>query len=138
MKDHTNFVIATCYIPSSTQFPDGLIVTGGNDKTIRVYLAKQWTHLFTLEGHEQPGRTIDVDDILRIQILFLVSSLSYVPQSDLLLSGSWDCTARVWSLSTKQCVQILKGIAIEMKVVLLELIVCSRSYKSRLGCYFHW
>ena len=56
LKNHTNFVIATCYIPSSDQFPDGLIVTGGNDKKICVYSAKQGTHLFTLEGHEQTGK----------------------------------------------------------------------------------
>ncbi|CAF2319820.1 unnamed protein product [Rotaria sp. Silwood2] len=92
LKDHTNFVIATCYIPPSNKFGDGLIVTGGNDKKICVYSAKQGTHLFTLEGHEQT-----------------VSCLSYVPQSDLLLSGSWDQTGRVWSLSSKRCIQTLSG-----------------------------
>ncbi|CAF1237053.1 unnamed protein product [Rotaria sordida] len=92
LKNHTNFVIATCYVPPSNEFNDGLIITGGNDKKICVYSAKQGTYLFTLEGHEQT-----------------VSSLSYVPQSDLLLSGSWDHTGRVWSLSRKQCIQILRG-----------------------------
>lgn len=92
LKNHTNFVIATCYTPPNDRFPDGLIVTGGNDKTICVYSAKQGTHLFTLEGHEQT-----------------VSCLHYVPQSDLLLSGSWDCTVRVWSLSTRKCIQTLRG-----------------------------
>jgi len=92
LKDHTNFVIATCYIPANGAFPDGLIATGGNDKKICVYSAKQGTHLFTLEGHTET-----------------VSSLSYVPQTDLLLSTSWDTTARVWSLSTQKCVQTLTG-----------------------------
>lgn len=61
LKDHTNFVIATCYIPSNNQFPDGLIITGGNDKKICVYSAKLGTHLFTLEGHEQTGKTTHSD-----------------------------------------------------------------------------
>lgn len=55
LKDHTNFVIATCYIPANGAFPDGLIATGGNDKKICVYSAKQGTHLFTLEGHTETG-----------------------------------------------------------------------------------
>ncbi len=41
--------------------------------------------------------------------LFKVACLSHVPKSDLLLSGSWDNTARIWSLSTRQCIQILRG-----------------------------
>jgi len=56
LSDHTNYVIATCYIPSTDRFPDGIIATGGNDKKICVYSAKQGTHLFTLEGHEQTGK----------------------------------------------------------------------------------
>lgn len=49
-------------------------------------------------------------NIPNISFLFKVSCLSHVPQSDLLLSGSWDTTGRVWSLSTKQSVQTLRGI----------------------------
>jgi WD40 repeat protein len=56
LKDHTNFVIATCYIPPNDRFLDGLIVTGGNDKKICVYNAKQATQLFILEGHENTGK----------------------------------------------------------------------------------
>ncbi|CAF3244551.1 unnamed protein product [Rotaria socialis] len=92
LKNHTHYIIATCYIPPNSEFPDGLIVTGGNDKKICVYSAKQGIYLFTLEGHEQT-----------------VSSLSHVPQTDQLLSGSWDFTGRIWSLSTKKCIQTLKG-----------------------------
>ncbi|CAF1399682.1 unnamed protein product [Adineta steineri] len=92
LSNHTNYIISTCYIPSCDQFPDGLIATGSNDKKICVYSAKQGTYLFSLEGHEQA-----------------VSCLSYIPQSDLLLSGSWDTTGRVWSLSTKQCTHTIKG-----------------------------
>ena len=74
MKNHTNFVIATCYIPPSDRFPDGLIVTGGNDKTICVYSAKQGTYLFTLEGHEQTGNRIYS---YRTQWIKLESSFSF-------------------------------------------------------------
>ncbi len=49
-------MIATCYIPPNDRFLDGLIVTGGNDKKICVYSAKQGTLLFILEGHEQTGK----------------------------------------------------------------------------------
>jgi phospholipase A-2-activating protein len=118
-------VITTCYIPSSDRFPDGLIATGGNDKTICVYSAKQGIHLFTLEGHEQAGK----DNFFQIMIiksnisfLFKVSCLSHIPQSDLLLSGSWDSTGRIWSLSNKQCIQTLKGIyIIKNKFLFLKL-----------------
>lgn len=49
---------------------------------------------------------------LKSCLLSLVSCLSYVPKSDQLLSGSWDCTARIWSLSTQKCTQIYQGIHI--------------------------
>lgn len=77
LKNHTNFVIATCYIPSNDRFLDGLIVTGGNDKKICVYSAKQGTHLFTLEGHEQTGKiqfiiSLKIDGFLSFLLKFHV------------------------------------------------------------------
>ena len=110
LKNHTNDVIATCYVPVSEAFPDGLIITGSNDKTICVYSAKQGTYLFTLEGHELTGTNERLWSPVFLARLFAVSSLSYVPHSDLLLSASWDTTGRVWSLSTRQCTQTLSGI----------------------------
>jgi WD40 repeat protein len=71
LKDHTNFVIATCYIPPNDRFLDGLIITGGNDKKICVYSAKQGIQLFILEGHDQAGKEIFFNHTHKIEFFFL-------------------------------------------------------------------
>lgn len=80
LTEHTHFVNALTFVPPSEQFPNGLIVSAGSDKTILVYDASNpLLPIFMLIGHESN-----------------VCSLGTTKAGNI-LSGSWDYTARVWN-----------------------------------------
>ena len=39
-----------------------------------------------------------------------VKSLLYMKERDILISGSWDETLRLWNMSTYQCDKVIKGV----------------------------
>ncbi|RLN14969.1 hypothetical protein BBO99_00006574 [Phytophthora kernoviae] len=83
--DHEHWVTVSVALSS------GGFATGSMDKRIRLFDA-QGQRVAILEGHE--GGVI---------------SLATSVDGKLLLSGSWDGTARVWDLSTRQCLHVLRG-----------------------------
>ncbi|KAJ0397384.1 hypothetical protein P43SY_008215 [Pythium insidiosum] len=90
---HEHWVTALLPLPAGVvaDAPTGGFVTGSMDKGVRIFDldGKLVAHL---RGHE--GGVI---------------SLGLTHDQRYLLSGSWDGTARVWDLSTQQCVQVLSG-----------------------------
>jgi phospholipase A-2-activating protein len=87
---HNHFVNALAYIPPSNASPDGLVVSGGNDKVIYTFdPSHPERYVWKLEGHEE-------------NICALAVSLNGE-----IISGSWDKTARVWK--DGKCVYVLKG-----------------------------
>ncbi|KAH9488092.1 hypothetical protein Btru_065405 [Bulinus truncatus] len=89
LKGHTNFVSSICVMPPDDTYPEGLIVTGSNDKTILAYKPDNPDPVFKLTGHEG-------------NVCALASG-----KFGFLLSGSWDNTARVWL--NQKCVMVLEG-----------------------------
>ncbi|CAI5711172.1 unnamed protein product [Hyaloperonospora brassicae] len=83
--DHEHWVTA------SVALADGELATGSMDKRVRLFDA-QGQRVGLLCGHE--GGVI---------------SLALSTDKKLLLSGSWDGTARVWSLETQKCLHVLPG-----------------------------
>ncbi|KAL3660933.1 hypothetical protein V7S43_013949 [Phytophthora oleae] len=83
--DHEHWVTA------SVALEGGGFATGSMDKNIRLFDA-EGQRFGLLKGHE--GGVI---------------SLALSSDKKLLLSGSWDGTARVWSLETLQCLHVLPG-----------------------------
>lgn len=84
-KGHRNFVSCICWVPPCVSFPEGLVVTGSNDNTILGYNLQDGTVLLTLEGHENA-----------------VCSVSPGRDSGMLLSSSWDSTAKLWNINNPQ------------------------------------
>ena len=39
-----------------------------------------------------------------------VYSLKYIKERDIMISGSWDVTLRLWNMSTYQCITVIKGV----------------------------
>ncbi|CAG4941351.1 unnamed protein product [Parnassius apollo] len=81
-KGHNNFVSCVCWFPPCEAFPDGLVITGSNDNTIIGYNLQDSTILITLKGHENA-----------------VCSVSPSQDSGILLSSSWDNTAKIWNVN---------------------------------------
>ncbi|GFS06857.1 phospholipase A-2-activating protein, partial [Elysia marginata] len=88
-RGHTNFVSSLCVMPPDDTYPQGLIITGSNDKTILAYTPGSAEPVFKLTGHEG-------------NVCALASG-----KFGFLLSGSWDKTARVWL--NQKCVMVLEG-----------------------------
>ncbi|CAH0473448.1 unnamed protein product [Peronospora belbahrii] len=79
------------WITASIALENGGYVTGSMDKNIRVFDV-HGKRVGLLKGHK--GGVI---------------SLAVSMDKKLLLSGSWDGTARVWNLETQQCLHVLPG-----------------------------
>jgi len=91
LSGHQHFVSAAVALPpGSSQREKGGLATGSNDGLIHVWDIESAEPEMTLVGHEKP-----------------VSSLAPMPNGGLLVSGSWDSTARVWRGA--DCVQELRG-----------------------------
>lgn len=94
---HKKFVSCVAAMePIKDMYPDGLILTGSNDKTINIYLPYDEIAILFLEGHNN-----------------VISNLKCGPQG-MFFSSSWDQTIRVWQLDlscfgTAACVQVLSG-----------------------------
>lgn len=86
---HQGFVGSSVVIPASSNFPMQTVATGGNDKLIFIWDLESGNPFLTLIGHENS-----------------VVSLG-ITREGLLISGSWDKTARIWK--GNQCVKILEG-----------------------------
>lgn len=77
LNDHKNFVSAVCILDNGA-----LICTGSNDATICVYAPGNAVPLATLRGHSGT-----------------VSALAAGLEPNTVISGSWDQTARVWTIA---------------------------------------
>lgn len=54
-RDQKNFVAAVLYLEPTPEYPDGLIVTGGNDNKILIYKPNEPMATFTIADHTDVG-----------------------------------------------------------------------------------
>jgi len=85
--EHHSAVVSTTYAPDGKSFAVGL--KGGD---IIVYSTRNWEILWESNIHDGD-----------------VWSLSYSPNSDILVSGSGDKTVRIWDMGTGECRHTLVG-----------------------------
>ncbi|KAH0537464.1 hypothetical protein FGG08_005727 [Glutinoglossum americanum] len=89
------FINSLTYIPPTTEFPEGLIVSGGKDTIIEVRQptrAPEDNAEALLLGHSNNVCALDVD-----------------PSGKLIVSGGWDGQARVWGVGKWECDGLLEG-----------------------------
>ena len=96
-----------------------LIITGSRDSTLRVWkLPKPDDRVFI-----QPETETDADDcpwFLRTLTGHQHSVRAIAAHGDTLVSGSYDCTVRVWKISTGESVLTLRGHAQKVYSVVLD------------------
>ena len=123
------------FVSSVSLSSDGrLAVSGGGDKTLRVWNLASGKCLFILRGHTNTVESVALspdgrralsgsgDKTLRLWDLESgqclqtlqghtseVSSVALSPDGRRALSGSWDDTLRLWALTSGQCLAILRG-----------------------------
>lgn len=54
-RDQKNFVIAVIYLEPTSDYPEGLIITGGNDSTICLYKPSEPFASLVLKEHTNTG-----------------------------------------------------------------------------------
>ena len=76
--------------------PNNRIASCSNDKTIKIWKSNppySDTPINVLEGHSSHA-----------------NSLLYMKERDILISGSYDKTLRLWNMSTYQCITVIEGV----------------------------
>lgn len=91
----SEFYNCLAYLPPSPDYPDGLVVSGGNDTIIDVRKA-----------NSGPG---DNAERLLIGHSRNVCALAVVPGRRHIVSGSWDNTARIWNVQSWETDAVLAG-----------------------------
>jgi phospholipase A-2-activating protein len=87
---HTNFVNSLAFLKPTTEYTNGLIISGSSDKTINVFdLENAQDPIYSLIGHSENVCALDVTP------------------SGYVVSGSWDKTAKIWKNWQEACT--LKG-----------------------------
>jgi len=81
----------TGHVSCVSVLPDGRIVSGSNDCTLRIWDASSGRCINTLSGHTN-----------------VVNCVSVLPDGRI-VSGSNDCTLRIWDASSGRCINTLSG-----------------------------
>ena len=87
---HENWICKVITLPSNR------IASASYDKTIKVWKSNK------------PYNDIPIK-VLRGHSKFIYCLLS-IKERDLMISGSWDRTLRLWNMSTYQCITVIIGV----------------------------
>ena len=97
-QGHTTGAKAVCF-SSNDQF----LLTGGNDKTLRLWDVKSARCLKTFSGHTN-----------------IVSSVAFSPSGRLIVSGSYDRTVRVWDIESGKCLYVFNSHPVSVSSVAID------------------
>lgn len=91
----TSFINSLAYYPPTTEFPEGLVISGGKDTIIEA---------------RQPGKAVDDNaDAMLLGHAHNVCALDVCPEGGWIVSGSWDCSAKLWRINKWECEASLEG-----------------------------
>lgn len=91
----SGFVNTVAYYPPTSDFPEGLVISGGQDTIIEA---------------KQPGKTAgDNADAMLLGHAGNVCALDVSPEGGWIVSGSWDSSARLWEVGKWECSTVLEG-----------------------------
>lgn len=89
------FINSLAYLPPSSDYPDGLVISGGQDTIIEA---------------RQPGKSVDDNaDAMLLGHGHNICALDVSPDGQWIVSGSWDSTARLWRVGKWEADVVLQG-----------------------------
>jgi phospholipase A-2-activating protein len=91
----SGFINTLAYYPPTPEFPEGLVLSGGQDTIIEA---------------RQPGKVADDNaDAMLLGHAGNVCALDVCPQGGWVVSGAWDSTARLWRVGKWECDVVFEG-----------------------------
>ncbi|WP_407896811.1 NB-ARC domain-containing protein [Scytonema sp. NUACC26] len=96
LKGHTNWVHSVAFSPVSSSKPEGMIASGSEDQTVRIWDISKGECIQVLQGHTRR-----------------VWSVAFSPKAvdstleGIVASGGDDCTIKLWDVTTGECLKTL-------------------------------
>lgn len=97
-----------------------LIITGSRDSNLRVWKLPKPSDPYYLDAGPHADDT-DCPYFLRVLSGHQYSVRAIAAHGDTLVSGSYDCTVRVWKISTGECLHKLQGHTLKVYSVVLDV-----------------
>lgn len=89
------FINSLAYYPPTADFPEGLIISGGQDTIIEA---------------RQPSKPADANaDAMLLGHAHNVCAIDVCPEGGWIVSGSWDTSAKLWRIGKWECDATLEG-----------------------------
>ncbi|XP_004531201.1 phospholipase A-2-activating protein isoform X1 [Ceratitis capitata] len=117
-QDHKNFVACVCYLES-----EQWICTGSNDATVAIYKEGGYIPILTLTGHTSTVCAI---------------AGGTMPQT--LITGSWDKTARIWTINQEG---VATSVVLRGHEAAVWSVACTKELKKYITgsadkCIYYW
>ncbi|MFL9455235.1 MULTISPECIES: WD40 domain-containing protein [Nostocales] len=96
LQGHTNWVHSVAFSPVSSSKPEGMIASGSEDGTVRIWDISKGECIQVLQGHTR-----------RVWSVAFSPNPTDSPLGGIVASGGDDCTIKLWDITAGKCLKTL-------------------------------